>query len=317
VTGMATTFAPDTYDPNAQNTEFDLIEGLINSDPDIARIHKQASEERWFDTTIGRERYKAAIQQTKWYQENNKYARAAITAFNLAKQGQGADWKTLLENARLQIEAKAAEIGAQLTPEQIKELESRYIYEGWGEDGRDALLTRALGNSINYQPNLTGASGKSLRGLAGNVAENLRLTAINNGLAYDDQFYQSAAQSVAMGMSTQEDWSRDIRENAASLWPVFGQQIRAGVDARALASPYIQSMAQEFEINPQEITLSDPYIRSALGGFSSDGQPQATNLWEFQKKLRQDPRWMNTAKAQNEVTSVTGKVMQMFGLMGG
>jgi len=317
VTGMATTFAPDTYDPNAQNTEFDLIEGLINSDPDIARIHKQASEERWFDTTIGRERYKAAIQQTKWYQENNKYARAAITAFNLAKQGQGADWKTLLENARLQIEAKAAEIGAQLTPEQIKELESRYIYEGWGEDGRDVLLTRALGNSINYQPNLTGAGGTSLRGLAGNVAENLRLTAINNGLAYDDQFYQSAAQSVAMGMSTQEDWSRDIRENAASLWPVFGQQIRAGVDARALASPYIQSMAQEFEINPQEITLSDPYIRSALGGFSSDGQPQATNLWEFQKKLRQDPRWMNTAKAQNEVTSVTGKVMQMFGLMGG
>jgi hypothetical protein len=314
---MATTFAPDTYDPNAQNTEFDLIEGLINSDPDIARIHKEASEQRWFDTTVGRERYRAAIQQTRWYQENNKYARAAITAFNLAKQGTGADWKTLLENARLQVEAKAAEAGAQLNPQAIKELESRYIYEGWGQDGRDSLLTKALAQYINYQPSLTGGANSSLRGQAGNVAESLRLTAVNNGLNYNDDFYQSAARSVAMGMSTVDDWSRDIRENAASLWPVFGQQIRAGVDARQMASPYIQAMAQEFEINPQEITLSDPYIRSALGGFSNDGQPQATNLWEFQKKLRQDPRWMNTAKAQNEVTSVTGKVMQMFGLMGG
>ena len=317
MTGMATTFAPDTYDPNAQNTEFDLIEGLINSDPDIAAIHKRASEELWFDTTVGREKYKAAIQQTRWYQENNKYARAAITAFNLAKQGTGADWKTLLENARLQIEAQAAEMGAQVSPEEMRSLESRFIYEGWGEDGRGSLLTKALAQSIKYQPSLAGGGARSLRGTAGNVAESLRMTALNNGLTYDDAFYQSAAQSVAMGMSKPEDWARDIRENAASQWPVFADKIRAGVDARSLASPYISAMAQEFEINPNDINLSDPYIRSAFGGFSADGQPQAMNLWEFQKKLRQDPRWMNTAKAQNEVTSVTGRVMQMFGLMGG
>jgi hypothetical protein len=40
-------------------------------------------------------------------------------------------------------------------------------------------------------------------------------------------------------------------------------------------------------------------------------------LWDFQKKLRQDPRWENTSKAQNEITSTTGRIMQMFGLMGG
>jgi hypothetical protein len=64
------------------------------------------------------------------------------------------------------------------------------------------------------------------------------------------------------------------------------------------------------------ISLDDPYIRQALTGVNDKGEPAATSLWEFQKKLRSDPRWMNTAKAQNEITGVTGKVMQMFGLTG-
>jgi hypothetical protein len=75
-------------------------------------------------------------------------------------------------------------------------------------------------------------------------------------------------------------------------------------------------MAKEFEMDVNSISLDDPYIRQALTGVNDKGEPAATSLWEFQKKLRSDPRWMNTAKAQNEITGVTGKVMQMFGLTG-
>jgi hypothetical protein len=75
-------------------------------------------------------------------------------------------------------------------------------------------------------------------------------------------------------------------------------------------------MAQEFEMSPEEFTLNDPYIRSALTGMNDKGYPTATNLYDFQKKLRQDPRWLKTSKAQNDITGSVGKVMQMFGLMG-
>ena len=312
---MSVSFERDTYDPASQNTEFDLIEGVIMSDPQVAAIHKKASEERWFDTATGRARYKAAIQATDWYQNNNRYQRAAATAYQLAKQGKGADWQAMLENARLQIEAKASEKGAALTPAQKKQLESQFIFNGWGEPGREALLDRALSNLVAPQQNMFGQ--QTYRGQAGETIALLRETATRNGLSYDDGFYRSAAISVTRGLQSVEDFQRDIQEQAAGMWPVFADKIRAGFSARDLASPYIQAMAQEFEINPNEINLQDPYIRSALGGFSQDGSPQAMNLWDFQKKLRQDPRWLNTAKAQNEVTSVTGRVMQMFGLMGG
>ena len=312
---MTATFEADTYDPTAQNTSFDLIESVILNDPEIFDIHKRATEEEWFRYPEGRARYKAEIQQTRWYQENNQYARDAITKYKLAQDGKGADWRMLLENARLAIQQRAAELGSELTPERLKQLEGQFVYGGWGAPGRTALLDRALSETVQYQQ--TPLGNKALRGQAGEVAQSLRQIAVNNGITYDDSFYQQAAQSVAFGLTSTEDWQRDIQEQAASMWPVFADKIRAGVSARSLASPYITTMAEEFEINPNDINLSDPYIRSALGGFSQDGNPEAMNLWDFQKKLRQDPRWMNTSKAQNEITSVTGRVMQMFGLMGG
>lgn len=315
MTVTTTFFEPDTYDPNAQASEFDAIEGLIQSIPEIAEIHKKASEQRWFDTATGRARYKAAIQKSNWYQENNKYARAAVTAYQMARQGQGADWKTLLENARLAIEQRAAELGSEVTPERMKQLESQYVYGGWGESGRQSLLDKALSESVRAQKTATG--GMAFRGQAGNVVESLRATAMKNGIRFDDGFYESAARSVATGLKTADDFQREIRDQAATMWPVFGDKIRSGFDARDLASPYINRMAEEFEINPADINLGDPYISQALGGFSPDGNPQAMNLWDFTKKLRKDPRWLNTAKAQNEITSVSGRVMQMFGLMGG
>lgn len=310
-----TYFEPDVYDPGAEATSFDLVENVIASVPEIEAIHRQAANEGWFETATGRARYKRAIQQSQWYQENNKYARAASIAFEAAQKGQGADWQALLQNARLAIEQRAMELGVALTEEQKKALESQYVYQGWGQDGRDRLLDQALAQNLAPQAGATGVMG--FRGNAGQVVENLRRTALENGLTYDDGYYQSAARSVVGGLTSEEDQIRDIQEQAASLWPVFSDKIRAGFSARQLASPYIQMMAQEFEINPNDINLSDPYIRSALGGFGADGSPQAMNMWDFQKKLRQDPRWMNTLKAQNEVTSVTGRVMQMFGLLGG
>ena len=99
-----------------------------------------------------------------------------------------------------------------------------------------------------------------------------------------------------------------LREQAASRWPAYGDRILAGQDARTLASGYINMMAEELELDPYSITLSDPYIQEALGG--------QIGLGDFFQKVRQDPRWMNTRRAQNSIASTTSRVMEMFGLVG-
>jgi hypothetical protein len=144
----------------------------------------------------------------------------------------------------------------------------------------------------------------------------LRNTASANGLQFDDNYYQSAAKAVASGLSTLEDAEMDIRQQAAGLWPTYSEKIMAGYNVRDLASGYIYTMANELELDPQSISINDSYIRQALTGMDEQGNPKAETLWQFQQRLRNDPRWMNTNKAQNQVSSMTARVMEMFGLVG-
>jgi hypothetical protein len=222
----------------------------------------------------------------------------------------GADWEESLKTAREQVQQFAVQMGSNLTPEQINENAYRYLNEGWGKPGRENLMAKALSENIGMSD--TGA----MRGASGNMADELRSIAENNGITFSNDFYLSAAKSVNSNLSTLDDWARDIREQSASLFPVYSDKIRAGVSVRDLASPYTTLMAQTLELDPNNINLNDPYIREALGGFSDTGDPKATNLWDFQKKLRNDPRWMNTLQANNEITNGFEGILKMFGIRG-
>ena len=298
--------AVDPLEREELAAQYQSAVGLIYSVPEIQPIFEQAINEGWTP-----DRFKAAIQNSDWYRSNNEYSRIAWAQ----ETAGGADWEATLEDARLAVRAAATAMGADITEQELSALARRYVYEGWSESTRRGLLNEALSGEISYLPDDRGVV--SMRGGAGELSDTLRNLARANGVTFTDNWYLSAAKSVASGLTTAEDWERDVREQAASLFPVYSEKIRMGMNVYDLASPYINTMAQELELNPNQISLDDPYIRQALSGMNDQGDFQPMGLWDFQKKLRQDPRWENTSKAQNEVTSVTGRVMQMFGLMGG
>lgn len=257
------------------------------------------------------QKFSTAIQNSEWYKTNDVYAREAWTR----EQVGGADWQTRISSAREAIQQRAAQLGADLSGPEIDALARRFEYEGWGTSGRGGLLDKALSEEISYMPDERGGSGV-FRGAAGNFVDNLRAIAQANGVSYSDSWYQSAARSVASGLKTEDDFIRDVRTLAAGKWGAWGDKIKAGEDAYSLASPYINTMADELEISPNSITLNDPYVSQAMMGTDAQGNPAPMSLWDFQRKLRNDPRWMNTNKAQNQVTSVSDAVMRMFGLRG-
>ena len=306
---------PDRLSREEIASQYQSALGIIYSVPEISKIFTQAVKEQWVGAA-GIAKFNAAVQNSDWYRTNDQYFRQAWAAENFGKvDGQtSADWNASMQNARSVVQQSAVQLGADLTPQEFDALSRRFIYEGWGAEGRSNLLAEALSGEITFMPDERGNT--RLMGASGNLQDSLRSVASANGLTYTDNWYQSAAKSVAAGLTTSDDWERDVREQAAGAWGFYGDKIRAGSNAYDLASPYINEMAREFEISPEQITLNDPYIRQALTGINEKGEPAPTSLWEFQKKLRNDPRWMNTSKAQNEITGVTGKVMQMFGLMG-
>lgn len=280
--------------------------GIIYTVPELQGLFEQALDQEWSPAQM-----QASIQNSEWFKNNDQYARTAWARETLG----GADWQANLSEARKAVQIAAAQIGSDVTDEELNALAKRYVYEGWGESTRRGMMMEALSGEITFLTDQRGQT--SMSGTSGTLADNLRNLARANGVSFSDNWYESAARSVASGLSQQTDWERDVRKQAASLYPVYSQKIEQGLNVYDLASPYINTMAQELELDPNQITLNDPYIRSALGGMNDNGDFTSMGLWDFQKKLRNDPRWENTIKAQNEVTSVTGQVMQMFGLMGG
>lgn len=296
----------DTLDKDALAAQYKQAVGVIYSVPELRTMFETAIAEEWTPARVV-----AEVQGSDWYRNNSESARMAWARESVG----GADWQQSQNEAKMAVQSAANKMGATLTPDELTALTRRYLYEGWDDPARSGFLFQALSGEISTVKDERGVT--SMVGEAGRLQDTLKNVASANGLSYTDNWYESAAKSVAAGFSTAEDWERDIREQAAGYWPVYGDKIRQGMNMYDLASSYINTMAQEFEIDPSQIKLDDPYIRGALTNMDEQGNPTALNLWDFQKKLRKDPRWQNTSKAQNEITSTTGAIMQMFGLMGG
>jgi hypothetical protein len=275
--------------------------GIIYAVPELQQLFEDALNSEWTAASV-----KAAVQSSDWYRANNEYFR---TAWAKASIG-GADWTATQETARLAVQAAATAKGRTLTAAELEANTQRYIYEGWGEVGRQQLLNDALAVGLT-----TGTDG-FMAGAAGDLQQTLKDVANRNGLPLSQGYYESAAKSVASGLTTENDWIRDLRAQAASLWPSYADKINAGVDVGDLASCYVNTMANTLEINASEISLNDPSIREALSSFDDKGNPLPMGLWDFQNKLRSDPRWMNTKQATDSISETANTVLEMFGLRG-
>ena len=296
---------PDTLSRAELAKSYGYALRIIESDPELSDLFERAVNAKKGQWT--KDRFTAELMDTDWYQNNNEFARKALTAEALG----GADWEAMLETARLNVQQVATNEGIDLDASQIDTYARQAIANGWDQPGREQLLRNALAQQLQ-----TPEEGKFMRGQAGNMEQIWMQTAARNGLKLSRDFFTSAARSVAMDLSTVEDVERQIREQAASMFPTFSQQILAGQDARDLASGYINMMAQELEMDPEMISLDDPMIRQAMGGISEDGKPTVEGLWAFQQRVRQDPRWMNTKRAADEMSNVARTVLETFGMMG-
>ena len=83
-----------------------------------------------------------------------------------------------------------------------------------------------------------------------------------------------------------------------------------GIDLDTIYSPYKQTMASILEINPDTIRVNDPMLRKAIG------PDKEMSIYDFQKTLKQDPRWQYTNNAKEDVSNSVQKVLKDFGFMG-
>jgi hypothetical protein len=75
-------------------------------------------------------------------------------------------------------------------------------------------------------------------------------------------------------------------------------------------------MSNILEIPYTSVDLFDPKIRGALSFTLPDGKVGTKSIYDFEKDLRQDPRWQYTKNAKKTVAESTLRVLQDFGFQG-
>ena len=296
---MASNLTQDTFDPKQLLAMYENTSHILDVDPTLQDLAKRMVKEGWTQ-----DKFNSELMKTTWYQTHQASMRNYLLQ---AANPDNADFIATTKDVTNFVQQRANKMGVTLSAEKLKERVTQTMMYGWNDPSRQYELDKVLSQEKTEGPAF---------GTIEDNAQKLRNYSQNNGVYMSNDWYNSAARSVDGQLTDYSFWEAKLREQAVNKFPTFADQINAGQSMNAIADPYIQTMASELDLNPNSITLNDSTILGALTGYTDKGQPNVKNLGQFRADLRKDPRWMNTDRAQNQISGTAEAVMQMFGLVG-
>jgi hypothetical protein len=317
-----------TFEKIIEGTEFwyNLPDYIFEQDEVLKRILEEAVQNDWDE-----KKFISVVQsKSTWWQKNEGPIRERI--IDLAKyndlRSRGIDVSNTAYGLYLSknlnaIKSRAQELaGVALSDAQAQKIVEQ-IYNGFLDDDQtaiDRLILPYLGKITTI------AGGKTTQTYSGEALRNyqmLQAIAFQNGLTLKDilpnvstattagDLEKAVLQKIALGEINVNAVAQAARNLAAQGQPEYVKNLLTqGYDLSQVFSPYRNVMAAELEINPDEISLNDPLLRSAI---TEKGEQ---NMYDFKKILRKDSRWPYTENARNEVAGAVSSILRDFGFQG-
>jgi len=145
--------------------------------------------------------------------------------------------------------------------------------------------------------------------------------AVNGVLAYAKRYGINLNNKDALGYVANElkQGQGDLKKINSKILAIskatysnLSDVISEDVSLAELASNYRYNMAQVLELSPDTIDVLNPTIQTAL---KNNGNKGVMNLTDFDRMLRNDPRWGKTKNAREEASKYAYDILRDFGLM--
>jgi hypothetical protein len=285
---------PARLSPEELASEYGFAYSFLKNQPGVAKVFDD-----YVKNNLSKEAFQAELRNTEWWQKNSDTMRQT----QALKATDPATYEANLQATTVMVQQAAAKIGASIPPKKLKSIAEKALATNMDE----AQLANVLGGYVKF-------IGGTLKGEAGQYENSIKSYASQQGVTLDDQSIKNQAALIARKLATEDDFKNQIAQQAISSYPGYKQQIEAGQTMQDIANPYIQIMAQQLEVNPASIKLTDPLIRNALNGVNKDGKPIGMDQTDFLKQVRSDPRWSQTSGAQDDVMNVGLNVLKSMGL---
>lgn len=209
------------------------------------------------------------------------------------------------------VKASSSKVTAGLTPEAAEKIvESTTTTEKPSFFKPEIFAADYIWAKVNFKDE------KSLGGKSLTALNNARSILAGFGtLDFSDAELYTAAKQIAKGEITNDDFRSTIAQKAAINYPQYAERLKQnpGSTIRDLASPYINLMAKELELDPNAIQLDNMDLDRALRPDGTAGKIPSVSLADFRIKLRNSPQWENTTAANESARTAATALGRAFG----
>lgn len=268
---------------------------FINSDPELKRIFQQATQQQWTS-----DRFATAVQNTKWWKSRSQ----SVRAYDQLRFNDPEEWRRQYRLKTQTAQDLAGQMGVRVTSARLDAIVKSAMKAGMDENG----LRDMVAAEFSFDPK------RVYGGEAGKTIDQLNQIAAAYGQGVSDKFKNDFTQKVIAGDRTVDEFKALMQKQATSARPWLKQQFDSGMTLDDVAEPYRQAMAKILELSPDAVKMDDPLMSLALGAKDSKGNLGLMTQYDFEQKLRQDPRWGFTGNARDTLGAAAQTVLKAFGV---
>lgn len=270
--------------------------------PGVFKVYSDAVNNNW-----SADRVQSALEATEWWQQTD----ASTRQWQALQITDPATARTKAQQVQQVMASVQAQTGIKLTNDGTLNSDSFRFFTRAVQEGWDA-------NQIKYQLIAQYGQNGQLGGEIGSNAAKIKSLANDYGVPLSDASVMDWARQMSQGAIDQNAVQGYLIEQAKSLFPALNDALDRGITVKQYASPYLQIAAQELNIDPNTINLTDGKWLSALNQVDQKtGQRVSMSLDQWLSKVRTDPAYGydQTNKARQDATTLTAQLAQRFGAM--
>jgi LysM repeat protein len=312
----------DKLDMATLQAKFSIAAGVIGADSSLKTVLDKILQDGITSEAIMTQ----MIQDTLWYKNQTDKQRSYEYAKSTNPGQFAADLQLNASNIVKQFMGNGIKITAAEAIGYAEQLMKSVVLDKSGKVVRydQEFLNKIMANAIDFSKKSV-IGGKTIYNMTGKletVANELYKRAWDYGFPSSmsntrfEGWFETTMKGLIAGTLNPEDIDNDFQKQAMSMFPGLTNQLTQGQTLRAAADPWINALANTWEVDPNTIDLNDKYLQQALNYTDEKGNVKTMNLYDTKKLGRRSPDSDFTSWAKEEKTGIANTILRDFGYLG-
>lgn len=272
--------------------DYGFVKAFLDDHPRIGRLVRKAVKEQWTP-----ERFQTEIQDTSWWRDRANSQRKA----EVLEANDPGEWSRMVSAMEAQVRVEIGQMGIDYSDAEIKKYAESAVRNGYSAQEVTSYLA---GHGALDVDDADGAASVTV--------DAFRQMAAMYGLKMSDSTLTAKVRE-ALGSGNASGfisgYEDTLREQAKMMYPSIADKLDT-MSLRDIASPFLETAAQELGVDPNSLDLTDPKWTRMFR--SQDGTLMNPDQWMATLRSDQAYGWGKTNNAKNQAGDFAQRIAALM-----